>query len=459
MSPHSLPQLMDVLLRLSKLEPAQLQELMRQLPDPQASAREMVRRGWITADQFSALFPGPEPQHPTARETMLGSAHDANPPETDCDWSLNDWNLTRIDDAPKAEVPPTKGARTRPGRADVATATEPEWVEATDVPVAAGRSTARRQESDPDRVVKQWLGRAITGLLMGIVFLGSVVAGLPMFVATAAVVPAAHPESRQASANEPARSVDVPPVPHDVPMSNAKEPVDPPPGIGQKAPPPAPVVVPPPAPVVVPPVAPKAPAWAASAKPRPKGSLYDRIRQIVQENRTVETDRVGVGDVAFQVVPDDGSILVGMEVTYGTFINHQIIKSVRPIFQRPDGKRNYGPVCGNPTSVGETVVAKAGYAIGAVTIKAGLPIDGIQLTYMEIGADGLNPNKSYLSKWLGTYGGVGSRTYLNDGRPIIGIAGMRNSQPQSPLLCLCLVTTPEGALADSEPPPLQIVPR
>jgi hypothetical protein len=77
-------------------------------------------------------------------------------------------------------------------------------------------------------------------------------------------------------------------------------------------------------------------------------------------------------------------------------------------------------------------------------------IDGMQLTFMEIGADGLNPDKTYLSKWLGGYGGSGARTYVNDGRPIVGIAGMRSKNPNGPAFCMCLVTIRAGAIADAD---------
>ena len=165
----------------------------------------------------------------------------------------------------------------------------------------------------------------------------------------------------------------------------------------------------------------------AVAKPKSTASLYARVRQVVRENKTEETQRLGMGDVAYQDVPDDGSIMVGMEVTYAPFFNHNIIKSVRPIYQRPDGTRYDGPVCGTPTGVGERVVAKEGYAIGGAAIRSGMGIDGMQLTFMEIGADGLNPNKTYLSKWLDGYGGSDAKMFVNDGRPIVGIAGMRSS--------------------------------
>lgn len=71
----------------------------------------------------------------------------------------------------------------------------------------------------------------------------------------------------------------------------------------------------------------------------------------------------------------------------------------------------------------------------------------MQLTFMEINADGLNPNKSYLSKWLGINGGSSATTFVNDGRPIVGIAGMWSKKSFGPAFCMCLVTTKAGALA------------
>src|SRR5688572_21404633 len=76
MLPNDAPHLIETLLRLPLLEAAQLRELIQHLPDPQAAAEEMVRRGWITHNQFWSLFPDPQ-QRPTPRETMLvGFGHD-----------------------------------------------------------------------------------------------------------------------------------------------------------------------------------------------------------------------------------------------------------------------------------------------------------------------------------------------------------------------------------------------
>src|SRR5262245_16815144 len=128
MLPDALPHLIDVLLGLPHLEAAQLRELMQQLPDPQAAAQEMVRRGWITQDQLSSLFPGP-PQ-PTPRETMLlGFGDDDSTPEGD------DWSLT-VSDEDKADVP-AEVEWAPPDRTDDEMLPAPETVEAAPVPSGA----------------------------------------------------------------------------------------------------------------------------------------------------------------------------------------------------------------------------------------------------------------------------------------------------------------------------------
>jgi len=89
MPPDALPQLIDVLRRLPALEVARLKELIHTLPDAQAATQEMLRRGWITQDQFSYLFPGP-PEPAKARETLLvGFGDDDVPPDIPGDnWDL-----------------------------------------------------------------------------------------------------------------------------------------------------------------------------------------------------------------------------------------------------------------------------------------------------------------------------------------------------------------------------------
>jgi len=294
------------------------------------------------------------------------------------------------------------------------------------------RSNYPAGEIAPERVrMSQGMSWASQGLLMGTLILGSFFGGLQLFGANSAVPPVAHKEPLEFNAGDPAKAVELPP--EVVPIGNVKKRDELLEGTANA----------------------KRAAPAAFAKPKAKASLYDRVRQAVLENKTEETERLGMGDVAYQNVPNDGLIMVGMAVTYVPQFTHHVIKSVRPIYQRPDGTRYDGPVCGRPTGISERVVAKEGYAIGAATIKAGMGIDGMQLTYMEIGPDGLNPNKTYLSKWLGGYGGADARTFVNDGRPIVGIAGMVSKLNFGPAFCMGLVTIRAEALEDADGPVLR----
>jgi hypothetical protein len=389
---------------------------------------------------LSSLFPDPQ-QPPTPQQTMMvGLGDDESPPDADRD----DWSLPVSDEKDKADAP-ADVEWARPAHTDLEILAEPETVAAVpmlsgaaippqferDVPVlpVAGGNEARLRESDTDKLPRQWMGWASKGLLMWTLILGSFVAGMQFFGANSPVPPVEPQEPSEANAGDPAKAVDSPPPL--VPISNAKQHEDHLKSAEQKGQPAAPVKV----------------APVAAAKPKSTPSLYARVRQIVRENRTEETERLGIGDVAYQNVADDGSIMVGMEVTYAPFFTHQVIKSVRPIYQKPDDTRYDGSVCGKPTQVGERIAAKEGYAIGGAAIKGGMGIDAMQLTFMEIGADGLNRNKSYLSKWLGENGGAGAKSYLNDGRPIVGIAGMWSKNANSPAFCLCLVTTKAGTLA------------
>ena len=208
MLPDTLPQLIDILLRLPHLGAAELRELIQHLPDPQASAQEMVRRGWITQDQFSSLFPT-HGQRPTPRETILDAFQDE---ASDADG--DDWGLPLSDDEDKAAAPPAV-AWALPDRTDEEMRAEPETVEALSLPsgeattaqfepdqpappVAADNET-RGRESDTEKLrLWQWMGWAGQGLLISACLLGSFFAGLKWFGVNFTAPPAARQEFRQA---------------------------------------------------------------------------------------------------------------------------------------------------------------------------------------------------------------------------------------------------------------------
>ena len=148
----------------------------------------------------------------------------------------------------------------------------------------------------------------------------------------------------------------------------------------------------------------------------------------------------GGGDTVFKDDAPEGGLLVGMEIGLGKFFNNDVIRSGRAIY-RVDGKDSFGTQRGSDTSNVITVRAKPGYAVGAVTIKAGLTADGMSFTFMKIVDGKLDPKDSYESEWVGGKGGGAPTKLGGDGALVVGIIGKTNAKD---LTGLGLSTKPLG---------------
>jgi hypothetical protein len=69
------------------------------------------------------------------------------------------------------------------------------------------------------------------------------------------------------------------------------------------------------------------------------------------------------------------------------------------------------------------VKAKAGYAVGAITAKHGLALEGCSLTFMKVVDGKLDPKDAYESDWVGYVGTKRPGKLGGDGTPVIGIVG------------------------------------
>ena len=109
-------------------------------------------------------------------------------------------------------------------------------------------------------------------------------------------------------------------------------------------------------------------------------------------------------------------LLVGFKLGLGAFSRQDVIQSIQPIFQSRKGKIT-GAVHGTESPRIVTVEAKPGYAVGEVTTKSGLGIDGMSVTFMAIEGSSLNPAKFYQSDWVGGEGGGLRRVLRGGGAP------------------------------------------
>jgi hypothetical protein len=171
-------------------------------------------------------------------------------------------------------------------------------------------------------------------------------------------------------------------------------------------------------------------------------ALLERVRAAVRARLTSRSQQMGTGKDAYEEVPEAGGLLVGFELTYGRFGDSRTIMTVCPLFCTPSG-RVVGTTHGVPTPEVVRVEARSGYAVGAVTIKAGLGVDGMSVTFMEIQESGLDPQRAYESAWLGGRGGGAPTKLGGSGAPVVGIFGKTAERPQSTFNGLGLVTASE----------------
>jgi hypothetical protein len=167
--------------------------------------------------------------------------------------------------------------------------------------------------------------------------------------------------------------------------------------------------------------------------------LLERVRAAVGAGRTARTNQQGCGRKPYEETPRGGALLIGFEVTYGRFGANPTVKTIRPIFRTAAG-RVVGKTHGVPGQGVIRVEAKPGYAVGAVTIKAGLGVDGMSVTFMEVGERGLDPQRAYESDWLGGLGGGPPTKLAGSGAPVVGIFGRTADGPQSTFNGLGLIT-------------------
>ena len=137
---------------------------------------------------------------------------------------------------------------------------------------------------------------------------------------------------------------------------------------------------------------------------------------------------------------------MGFEVGLGKWANSDVVAAVRPIFLTAKGAEVLGRQHGGDTSRLQRVKAKPGYAVGAITAKAAVAVDGFSVTFMRIDNDRLDPKEAYESEWMGGKGN-GPQTRLGgDGALVVGIVGKENSRDCTGLGLLQAAAGAEAAL-------------
>ncbi len=142
-----------------------------------------------------------------------------------------------------------------------------------------------------------------------------------------------------------------------------------------------------------------------------------------------KTDLIGgKGGADFEDLPGKHALLVGFDVTFGTWADRPVpwIYSLQPVYAGKDGNfttKVYGTrQPGNITHV----LAKPGYAVSGMTVNAEHIVAGFKVQFMRIRGNKLDPKDSYESEWQGGEWGSQKASIGGDGKPVIGCYG-RNS--------------------------------
>jgi hypothetical protein len=135
----------------------------------------------------------------------------------------------------------------------------------------------------------------------------------------------------------------------------------------------------------------------------------------------------GAFDINFRDVAPEGGLLIGFEAGYGKFVGHTILTALQPIYRTSGGDipgERHGK---NPRRDG-SAYAKPGYAVGSLTVKAGLYVNGFKIRFMRVGNERLDPQDSYESAWIGGNTGGTEAVIGGKGARVYGLIGMTNKQ-------------------------------
>jgi hypothetical protein len=149
----------------------------------------------------------------------------------------------------------------------------------------------------------------------------------------------------------------------------------------------------------------------------------------LQQTRTLG----GSGKTPFSETSANPSVLIGFELGLGKFFNLEVIYALRPIYLTAEGERR-GPPHGLFQTFGAAkrrskvtrtvwVTAKPGYAVGGLTGRAGLLLNGMAVTFMRLDGGKLNPDDKYQSDWIGDRTGGSETAIDSQGMLVVGIHG------------------------------------
>ena len=192
---------------------------------------------------------------------------------------------------------------------------------------------------------------------------------------------------------------------------------------------PTPGVTPKPAPVAAattkPAALPSAPANVAEAPvaiaPRPAGALPEEFNphfySLPPNTICTEIQGTHTGGGPMLTTGDGKLPVLGFRVKVDEFMHRVCLRTFEPLYERPKV----------PAEKGETfLIAKEGYAVGALTINSGEFVNAVCVTFMKLTDTGVDPAANYSPPWVGKrIPGMTTKKIGGDGQRVVGIVGRK----------------------------------
>lgn len=185
-------------------------------------------------------------------------------------------------------------------------------------------------------------------------------------------------------------------------------------------------------------------AGIASADDPPAGQpapILVAAQTAVAGNRVEKSGVLGFHDrnKPFNELPNYAAILIGFDLGVGKFGDIETIYALRPIYLTVNGEvrgQDHGLFADRPLGGGKVrktkvlrtlrIQAPAGYAVGGMTVRSGLNINGLALTFLRIDGKSLDPKQARSSVWVGDRTGGSEKSVDGTGAPIVGIFGSQD---------------------------------
>lgn len=204
-------------------------------------------------------------------------------------------------------------------------------------------------------------------------------------------------------------------------------------------------------------------AGQAAQEPAP---IFTAARTAAVNKDVIKTKLLGFSSSkkAFDELPAIGAVLIGFDVgleKQGKDV--EIVAALRPIYRTASGEtyfNDYGLFYtrGAGKDMLKTRVtrivrlsASSGYAVGSITMRTGVGIDGMSIRFLRINGRMLDMNEVYDSDWVGSQKG-GREAHIGDGSPIIGVFGNQNDVRVVALGLYTMKNTPTPLPVPVDPP-------